>query len=60
VAASKKPTEVARLAALVDRKLKAMEKSKKAPSLTELNATRRLVEMLERERSLERARELTR
>jgi hypothetical protein len=61
---AKKPqTEVERLAALVDRKLAAMEKSKKTPTLAELNATRRLVDWLVREReiadSLERSKKLT-
>ena len=53
------PTEVERLAALVERKLAAMEGQKKPPSLVELNAARRLVEWLNRERSIARARELT-
>ena len=55
----KNQTEIARLAALVDRKLTAMEKAKKPPTLAELNATRRLIDWLNRERWLERVRELT-
>ena len=54
-----KRSEVDRLAALVDRKLTALERRKKAPSLAELNATRRLIEFLNRERELEGAREVT-
>jgi hypothetical protein len=53
------PTERQRLAALVDRKLRAMEQAKKPPSLAELNGVRRLIEMLERERQIEEARRLT-
>jgi hypothetical protein len=55
-----KQTEVDRLAALVDRKLAAMERQKRPPSLAELNATRRLIDWLNRERQVARSRELTR
>jgi hypothetical protein len=60
VTAKRRKSEVERLAALVDRKLRAMERQKAAPSLADLNATRRLIEWLNRERQLEQARELTR
>jgi hypothetical protein len=53
-----KKTEVHWRAALVDRKLVAMEKAKKPLSLSELNATRRLVDWLNSARRLERVREL--
>jgi hypothetical protein len=36
-----------------------MERQKKPPSLAELNATRRLIDWLNRKRQLERAKELT-
>lgn len=56
---AKKQSEVDRLGALVDRKLKAMENAKRAPSLSELNAARRLIDWLNRERQLEQAKDLT-
>ncbi len=43
---AKGQTEVERVAALVDRKLSAMERQEKPPSHTELNAVRRLVDDL--------------
>jgi hypothetical protein len=46
---AKQQTEVNRLAALVDRKLAAMERQRKPPSLADLNATRRLIDWLNRE-----------
>jgi hypothetical protein len=52
-------TEVERPAALVERKLAAMEDQKKPPSLAELNAARRLIAWLNVERSIARAKELT-
>ncbi len=56
---AKGQTEVERLAALVDRKLSAMERQEKSPSHTELNAVRRLVDWLNRERAIEQSRQLT-
>jgi hypothetical protein len=52
-------TEVERLAALVDRRLAAMERQEKPQSLAELNAVRRLVDWLNRERAIEQSRTLT-
>jgi hypothetical protein len=52
-------TEVERLAALVDRRLAAMERQEKPLSLAELNAVRRLVDWLNRERAIEQSRTLT-
>jgi hypothetical protein len=52
-------TEVERLGALVDRKLGAMERQEKPPSVAELNAVRRLVDWLNRERAIEQSRTLT-
>jgi hypothetical protein len=51
--------QVGRLAALIDRKLGAMERQKEPPSLTELNATRRLIDWVNRERAIEQSRTLT-
>ena len=56
---AKGQTEVERLAALVDRKLSAMERQEKPLSLAELNGVRRLIDWLQRERQLERTRQLT-
>jgi hypothetical protein len=52
-------TEVERLAGLIHRKLAAMECQTKPPSLGELNAARRLIDWLNRERELRRAKEIT-
>jgi hypothetical protein len=52
-------TEVERLGALVDRKLGAMERQEKPPSVAELNAVRSLVDWLNRERAIEQLRTLT-
>jgi hypothetical protein len=52
-------TEVERLAALVDRRLAAMARQEKPLSLAELNAVRRLVDWLNRERAIEQSRTLT-
>jgi hypothetical protein len=60
--ASKQPTELERLARLVDEKLSDMERRAKAgelPSVSELNGARRLALWLEGERQIEVARELT-
>jgi hypothetical protein len=43
---AKGQTEVERLAALVDRKLSAMERQEKPLSLAELNGVRRLIDWL--------------
>jgi hypothetical protein len=59
VTPAKRQTEVERLAALVDRKLAAMERQRKPPPLAKLNATRRLIDWLNRERALEQARAVT-
>lgn len=55
-------TDKERLSALIDAKLADLEQrvaGGEAPSTGELNATRRLVEWVERDREFERARELT-
>ena len=52
-------TEVERLAALVDRKLGAMERQEKPLSLAELNGVRGLIDWLNRERAIEQSRTLT-
>lgn len=52
-------TEVERLAALVDRKLSAMERQEKPLSLAELNGVRRLIDWLSRERVIEQSRDPT-
>jgi hypothetical protein len=57
--AAKGQTEVERLGALVDRKLGAMERQKEPLSLAELNATRRLIDWVNRERAIEQSRQLT-
>jgi hypothetical protein len=49
---AKGQTEVERLAALVDRKLSAMERQEKPLSLAELNGARRLVDWINRERAI--------
>jgi hypothetical protein len=54
-----KGTEVERLAALVDKKLGAMERQEEPPSLAELNAVRRLVDWISRERAIGESRKLT-
>jgi hypothetical protein len=56
---AKGQTEVERLAALVDRKLDELERQEKRLSLAELNAVRRLVDWLNRERAIEQSRTLT-
>jgi hypothetical protein len=57
VVTAKGQTEVERLAALVDRKLSAMERQEKPLSLAELNGIRRLIDWLARERAIEQASE---
>jgi hypothetical protein len=54
-----KETEVERLARLVDKKLESLEAAEKPPTTSELNAVRRLIEWVDRERALERSRKLT-
>jgi hypothetical protein len=56
---AKGQTEVERLGALIDRKLSAMERQEKPPTVAELNAVRRLVDWLNRERAIEQSRTLT-
>jgi hypothetical protein len=52
-------TEIDRLAALVDRRLAAMERANKPPTVAELNAVRRLIDWLNGERAIEQSRTLT-
>jgi hypothetical protein len=59
VSAKKPITEVDRLTALIERKLKAMERQKKPPSLADLNSARRLIDWANRERQIEQARGVT-
>jgi hypothetical protein len=59
VTAPKSSTEIDRLAALVDRRLAAMECAKEPPTVGELNGVRRLVDWLIRERAIAQSRQLT-
>jgi hypothetical protein len=59
VTAPKSSTEIDRLAAQVDRRLGAMERAKNPPTVTGLNAVRRLIDWLNRERAIEQSRKLT-
>jgi hypothetical protein len=57
-----KPTEVERLSALIRSKLQDLERGEAEgdmPSVSELNAIRRLIDWVEGERSLAEAREIT-
>jgi hypothetical protein len=57
-----KPTEVERLSALIESKLQDLERGEAEgdmPSVSELNAIRRLIDWVEGERSLAEAREIT-
>jgi hypothetical protein len=54
----RKGTDEERLNALIERKLDAMERSARPPSLADLNSARRLLEWRASERQLREAREL--
>jgi hypothetical protein len=59
VTAPKSSTQIDRVAALVDRRLAAMERATEPPTVAELNAVRRMVDWLSREREIEKSRTLT-